>query len=231
MLRIGDLTVDPDAKRVKRAGTDITLTTQEFAVLQHLALHAGHVVSKSDILDHVWDFAYDGDPTIVEVYVSALRHKIGVPFGRRSITTASPRTYASPPSRSKSSAAAASWPGSSATFSTTPNATPPRPSQWNCVPTGEGAVLTVTDDGHGVAPEWDRTTKNPQVDDLGVSGGAGDENRTRRRRTCPCAHVRDSQLNQKGLTAKAPCAAGIVAVPDDALQEQARRARTALRSY
>ncbi|WP_430382204.1 response regulator transcription factor [Streptomyces sp. P10-4] len=86
-LRIGDLAVDPAARRVERAGTDIALTAKEFAVLEHLALHAGQVVSKSDILDHVWDFAYDGDPNIVEVYVSALRRKIDVPFGRRSITT------------------------------------------------------------------------------------------------------------------------------------------------
>ncbi|MER6455696.1 response regulator transcription factor [Streptomyces sp900105245] len=87
MLRIGDLTVDPAARRAERAGTDIALTAKEFAVLEHLAVHAGQVVSKSDILDHVWDFAYDGDPNIVEVYVSALRRKIDVPFGRRSITT------------------------------------------------------------------------------------------------------------------------------------------------
>ncbi|MFF9154629.1 response regulator transcription factor [Streptomyces sp. NPDC014846] len=87
VLRIGDLTVDPAARRAERAGTDIALTAKEFAVLEHLAVHAGQVVSKSDILDHVWDFAYDGDPNIVEVYVSALRRKIDVPFGRRSITT------------------------------------------------------------------------------------------------------------------------------------------------
>ncbi|MEU2061936.1 response regulator transcription factor [Streptomyces sp. NPDC013455] len=87
VLRIGDLTVDPAARRVDRAGTDIALTAKEFAVLEHLALHAGQVVSKGDILDHVWDFAYDGDPNIVEVYVSALRRKIDVPFRRRSITT------------------------------------------------------------------------------------------------------------------------------------------------
>jgi DNA-binding response OmpR family regulator len=87
LLRVGDLAVDPAARRVERAGTDIPLTTKEFAVLEHLALRAGQVVSKSDILDHVWDFAYDGDPNIVEVYVSALRRKIDVPFGRRSITT------------------------------------------------------------------------------------------------------------------------------------------------
>ena len=86
-LRIGDLTVDPGARRVERAGTEVVLTAKEFAVLEHLALHAGQVVSKADILAHVWDFAYDGDPNIVEVYVSTLRRKLDVPFGRRSITT------------------------------------------------------------------------------------------------------------------------------------------------
>ncbi|MFB7448273.1 response regulator transcription factor [Streptomyces sp. NPDC056194] len=87
VLRIGDLTVDPAARRVDRGGVDIALTTKEFAVLEHLVRHAGQVVSKADILAHVWDFAYDGDPNIVEVYVSALRRKLDVPFDRRSITT------------------------------------------------------------------------------------------------------------------------------------------------
>ncbi|MFI1336064.1 response regulator transcription factor [Streptomyces sp. NPDC020845] len=87
VLKIGDLTVDPGAKRVERAGAEVPLTTKEFAVLEHLALHAGRVVSKADVLAHVWDFAYDGDPNIVEVYVSALRRKLDLPFGRRSITT------------------------------------------------------------------------------------------------------------------------------------------------
>ncbi|WP_432176967.1 response regulator transcription factor [Streptomyces sp. Tue6028] len=87
VLRIGDLTVDPDGRRVDRSGTEVVLTAKEFAVLEHLALHAGQVVSKADILGGVWDFAYDGDPNIVEVYVSALRRKIDQPFGRRSIRT------------------------------------------------------------------------------------------------------------------------------------------------
>ncbi|ADI10500.1 putative two-component system response regulator [Streptomyces bingchenggensis BCW-1] len=87
VLKIGDLTVDPGARRVERAGAEVTLTAKEFAVLEQLALHAGRVVSKADVLAHVWDFAYDGDPNIVEVYVSALRRKLDLPFGRRSITT------------------------------------------------------------------------------------------------------------------------------------------------
>ncbi|MFK4266258.1 response regulator transcription factor [Streptomyces milbemycinicus] len=87
VLKIGDLTVDPGARRVERAGAEVMLTAKEFAVLEQLALHAGRVVSKADVLAHVWDFAYDGDPNIVEVYVSALRRKLDLPFGRRSITT------------------------------------------------------------------------------------------------------------------------------------------------
>lgn len=84
---LGDLTVDPAARRVFRGDVEVELTAKEFAVLEHLASNAGQVVSKSQIIQAVWDFAYDGDPNIVEVYVSALRRKLDVPFGRRSITT------------------------------------------------------------------------------------------------------------------------------------------------
>lgn len=84
---LGDLTVDPAARRVFRGDAEVELTAKEFAVLEHLAANAGQVVSKAQIMDAVWDFAYDGDPNIVEVYVSALRRKLDVPFGRRSITT------------------------------------------------------------------------------------------------------------------------------------------------
>ncbi|WP_058041862.1 response regulator transcription factor [Streptomyces roseifaciens] len=87
VLRLGDLTVDPGAKQVQRGETDVPLTAREFAVLEQLALRAGQVVSKAEILEHVWDFAYDGDPNIVEVYIRTLRRKLDIPFGRRSITT------------------------------------------------------------------------------------------------------------------------------------------------
>ncbi|WP_329138257.1 response regulator transcription factor [Streptomyces sp. NBC_00670] len=73
----GGLTVDTAARRVLRDGTEVALTAKEFAVLEHLVVRAGEVVSKAEILDHVWDFAYDGDPNIVEVYISALRRKLG----------------------------------------------------------------------------------------------------------------------------------------------------------
>ncbi|MGW0732813.1 response regulator transcription factor [Streptomyces sp. NPDC002851] len=77
VLRLGDLTVDTGARRVHRGEREITLTAKEFAVLEQLTQRPGDVVSKADILEHVWDFAYEGDPNIVEVYISALRRKLG----------------------------------------------------------------------------------------------------------------------------------------------------------
>ncbi|WP_039825376.1 response regulator [Nocardia testacea] len=87
VLRVGDLVVDPATHGCRRGDRDIALTAKEFAVLEHLAVRAGQVVSKADILQHVWDFAYDGDPNIVEVYISTLRRKIDTPFGCRTILT------------------------------------------------------------------------------------------------------------------------------------------------
>ncbi|MCI3243228.1 MULTISPECIES: response regulator transcription factor [Streptomyces] len=72
----GELKVDTAARRVFLAGDEVTLTAKEFAVLEQLVVRPGEVVSKAEILEHVWDFAYEGDPNIVEVYVSALRRKL-----------------------------------------------------------------------------------------------------------------------------------------------------------
>ncbi|NJQ00781.1 response regulator transcription factor [Streptomyces zingiberis] len=77
VLTAGSLTVDTAARRVRRGDEEIALTAKEFAVLEQLVTRSGEVVSKSEILEHVWDFAYQGDPNIVEVYVSALRRKLG----------------------------------------------------------------------------------------------------------------------------------------------------------
>lgn len=87
---LGDLKVDTAARRVFRGengeggeggeDSEVTLTAKEFAVLEQLVLRTGEVVSKGDILEHVWDFAYEGDPNIVEVYISALRRKLGAPL-------------------------------------------------------------------------------------------------------------------------------------------------------
>ncbi|WP_020122744.1 response regulator transcription factor [Streptomyces canus] len=76
VLETGALRIDTAARRVFLDGTEVALTAKEFSVLEQLALRAGEVVSKARILEHVWDFAYDGDPNIVEVYVSTLRRKL-----------------------------------------------------------------------------------------------------------------------------------------------------------
>ncbi|MFI9490167.1 response regulator transcription factor [Streptomyces halstedii] len=77
VLTVGTLRLDTAARRVHRGEEEVTLTAKEFAVLEQLAVRAGEVVGKADIMEHVWDFAYDGDPNIVEVYVSTLRRKLG----------------------------------------------------------------------------------------------------------------------------------------------------------
>lgn len=77
VVTVGALRMDTAARRIHLGGDEIVLTTKEFAVLEQLALRAGQLVSKAEILEHVWDFAYDGDPNIVEVYVSTLRRKLG----------------------------------------------------------------------------------------------------------------------------------------------------------
>jgi len=74
---LGRLKVDTAARRVFRGEEEVVLTAKEFSVLEQLVLRAGEVVSKAEILEHVWDFAYDGDPNIVEVYISTLRRKLG----------------------------------------------------------------------------------------------------------------------------------------------------------
>ena len=86
-LEAGDLRLDPAAHRCWRGGEEVRLTAREFAVLDYLLRHAGDVVAKAAILENVWDFNFDGDPNIVEVYVRHLRKKIDEPFGRHAIET------------------------------------------------------------------------------------------------------------------------------------------------
>ncbi|MFC4111667.1 response regulator transcription factor [Nonomuraea zeae] len=86
-ITVGDLVIDPAGLRCRRGEAAISLTPKEFAVLHALARRAGEVVSKSELLAQAWDFSYDGDPNIVEVYISALRRKIDGPFGRTSLMT------------------------------------------------------------------------------------------------------------------------------------------------
>ncbi|PZG26792.1 DNA-binding response regulator [Spongiactinospora gelatinilytica] len=86
VLRSGDLELDPASRRVARGRTEIELTPREFALLEFLLRRHDEVVSKSEILEHVWD-TFDTDPNVVEVYVGYLRRKIDVPFGRSALQT------------------------------------------------------------------------------------------------------------------------------------------------
>lgn len=87
VMAAGDLRLDPNQRRCWRGDTEIDLRTREFSVLEYLIRNAGDVVSKQDILDHVWNYEYDGDPSIIEVYVRNLRKKIDIPYNRSSIQT------------------------------------------------------------------------------------------------------------------------------------------------
>jgi two-component system OmpR family response regulator len=86
-LEVGDLTLDPAARLVKRGSNRVDLTAKEFALLEYLMQHAGEVLSRTRILEHVWDFAYEGDSNVVDVYIRYLRDKVDRPFGRHSIET------------------------------------------------------------------------------------------------------------------------------------------------
>jgi two-component system, OmpR family, response regulator len=87
VLRVGDLTLDPARHEVQRGEERLELTRTEFALLEHFMRHPADVVSRQTLIDHVWDFAFEGDPRIVNVYVRSLRGKIDRPFGRASLET------------------------------------------------------------------------------------------------------------------------------------------------
>jgi DNA-binding response OmpR family regulator len=86
-MEAGDLRVDVARHECWRGENAIALTAREFAVLEFLVRRAGQVVSKGEILEGVWDYDFDGDPNIVEVYIRHLRRKIDEPFQRRAIET------------------------------------------------------------------------------------------------------------------------------------------------
>jgi two-component system OmpR family response regulator len=86
-LQAGDLVVDPATREVERDGTAVSLTAREFGVLEYLVRRAGQVVTRTDLLEHVWDQNYEGSTNIVDVYVGYLRRKLEQPFGRPLIRT------------------------------------------------------------------------------------------------------------------------------------------------
>jgi two-component system, OmpR family, response regulator len=84
-LRVGDLVVDPATHAVTRGGRPVELSAREFALLEYLARHPGEAVSRTRLIEHVWDENWDGSTNIVDVYIGYLRRKLGEPEALRTI--------------------------------------------------------------------------------------------------------------------------------------------------
>jgi two-component system OmpR family response regulator len=87
LLEVGSLRLDPSTRRVWRAGQEISLSVKEFALLETFMRRPGQVLDRFDLLEHVWDYAYENRSNVVDVYVRYLREKVDRPFGVASIET------------------------------------------------------------------------------------------------------------------------------------------------
>jgi two-component system OmpR family response regulator len=87
VLRVDDLMLNPSTHSVRRGDVDIRLSPKEFELLRELMRRPGEVLSRTYLIEHVWDFAYEGGSNIVDVYMRYLRDKIDRPFGRHTIRT------------------------------------------------------------------------------------------------------------------------------------------------
>ena len=87
VLAVGDLRLDPALHRAWRGDVEVSLSPKEMALLEMLMRHPGEVVTRSQILDHVWDFAYDGTSNVVDQYIGYVRKKVDRPFDRHDIET------------------------------------------------------------------------------------------------------------------------------------------------
>jgi len=86
-LEVGDLRLDPATRQVWRGETEIELSRKEFALLETFMRRPGDVLSRVQLLEHAWDYAYESRSNVVDVYVRYLREKVDRPFGRQSIET------------------------------------------------------------------------------------------------------------------------------------------------
>ena len=87
VLAVGDLRLDPASRRAWRGEDELDLSAKEFALLELFMRHPGELLTRSAILDQVWDYAYDGVSNVVDQYVAYLRRKIDRPYGRRDLET------------------------------------------------------------------------------------------------------------------------------------------------
>ena len=87
VLEVGDLRLDPARRRAWRGDVELDLSPKEFALLELFLSHPGEVLTRTRILEHVWDFAYDPSSNVVDQYIGYLRRKIDRPFGRDDLET------------------------------------------------------------------------------------------------------------------------------------------------
>jgi two-component system OmpR family response regulator len=87
LVQCGDLRLDPATRRVWRGDIELALSPKEFALLELFLRHPGHVLTRTRILEHVWDYSYDGGSNVVDQYVGYLRRKIDRPFGVMQLET------------------------------------------------------------------------------------------------------------------------------------------------
>jgi two-component system, OmpR family, response regulator len=87
VVEVGDLRLDPATREVRRGESQIQLSAKEFALLETFMRRPGQVLSRLQLLEHAWDFAYDNRSNVVDVYVRYLREKLDRPFGRNSLET------------------------------------------------------------------------------------------------------------------------------------------------
>lgn len=87
VIKVADLEIDRVSHQVKRGGNPIKLTSKEYALLEYLAANSGRVLSRTMIIEHVWDQSFEGLTNIVDVYIRQLRSKIDDPFEQKLIQT------------------------------------------------------------------------------------------------------------------------------------------------
>jgi DNA-binding response OmpR family regulator len=87
VLQVGDVVLDPASHSVTRASQPVDLSAREFALLEFLMRHGTEAVTRTAILEHVWDVNYEGFSNVVDVYVGYLRRKLEEPFGRPFVRT------------------------------------------------------------------------------------------------------------------------------------------------
>jgi len=87
VLEVGELRLDPARRQAWRGQQRLDLSPKEFALLELFLAHPGEVLTRTRILEHVWDFAYDPASNVVDQYVGYLRRKIDRPFGRQDLET------------------------------------------------------------------------------------------------------------------------------------------------